>query len=78
MITSRYELGRHDSYRERDRRAVFLVADDMSGLLVCARTKLEDGQLGTVAGRLDDPVCGDAEALVDVFLPVPVVEPGSG
>ena len=43
-----------------------------------ARTKIEDGQLGMVPGRLDDPVRGDAEALVDVFLPVPVVEPGPG
>jgi acetyl esterase/lipase len=48
------------------------------GFFVGPRTKLEDGQLGTVPGRLDDPVSGDAEALVDVFLPVPVVEPGPG
>jgi len=34
--------------------AVLLAADHMSGLFVCARTKLENGQLGTAAGRLDD------------------------
>ena len=47
---SRYELGRDDGYREWDRRAVFLVADDVGSLLVRVGTQFEDGQLGMVSG----------------------------
>src|SRR5580693_7572542 len=63
LSASRYELRGRDSHRERKRCAVLLGAGDVSGLFVGARTKLEDRQLGTVPGRLDDPVSGDAEAL---------------
>ena len=53
-----HELQWRDGHLEWKRRAVLLGAGDMSDLFVGARTKLEDGQLGTFAGRLDDPVRG--------------------
>jgi hypothetical protein len=51
----RDQAGRHDGHRERDLRAVFLVAGDKGGLHVSAGTQLEDGQLGTVPHYVMNP-----------------------
>jgi hypothetical protein len=55
---SRDKLGWHDGRRERNRRAVLLAAGDVGDLLAGARTQLEDGQLGAIPVRLDDPYAG--------------------